>query len=154
MLDALRPERVWRASSTLHARGRRRTARLLKAFNWWVYRAVLPPEVTIGQGLVLYHRGLGVVVHPNTVLGDGVHIAHGVTIGSAAEIGSADKVVIDDRVMVGAGAILFARRGRSLHVGSLARIGAGAVVVEDVPSRSTMVGNPARIAYVDPGRES
>ena len=85
-------------------------ARLVKAVNFWLYRAVLPPEVSPGEGLVLCHRGLGVVVRPNTAIGDGVHIAHGVTIGSLDDIGVGPSVVKEDRVTIGAGAIVLARR--------------------------------------------
>ena len=124
---------MWRTSCRLHAGGRLRTARVLKALNFLVFHAVLPPEVDVPRDLRLEHYGLGVVVHPNTQFGSGVQIWHHVTIGANSNPGSGTGVVVGDRVMLGAGATVIAGRDASLHVGARARVGPGVVVTDDVP---------------------
>ena len=141
---AFRPETIWRLSSTLHRRGWCRLARLLKAMNFILFRAVLPPEAVIGRDVRLHHFALCTVIHPNTTLGDRVRIFHGVTIAAEAVVGSSCRVVIGDDVVIGAGAVIVARIGRSLSIGRGAQIGANAVVTRDVEAGEHVGGVPAR----------
>lgn len=134
----------WRVSSNLYARGFKRTARLLKAANFFLFRAVLPPQVQLGNNVSLKHYGLGVVVHPNTTIGDNVTIYHQVTIAAETWIGSPHRVVIEKDVIIGAGAILVAREDTDLRIGVGARIGAGSVVTRSVAAYDIVAGVPAR----------
>ena len=98
----------------------------------WCFKAILPPQARIERDLQLEHYGLGVVVHPNVVIGKRVRIYHHVTLASETWIGSEHKIVIGDDVVIGAGAIVIARTNTSLTIGQGARVGAGAVVTRDV----------------------
>ena len=134
----------WCVSTRLHAPGWKRLARFVKGVNFLLFRALLPPEATIGKNLSLKHYGLGVVVHPNTVIGDDVTIYHQVTIAGESWIGSPHRVIIGDGVQIGVGATLLPRSDKGLRIGDRASIGAGAVVTKDVPADSIAVGVPAR----------
>jgi serine O-acetyltransferase len=119
-------------------------ARLLKAINFVLCHNLLPYEAEIGQDMVLYHYGLGVVVHPNVTIGDRVKIFQHVTIATTSWIGSESRVYIGSDVMIGAGAVIVSRENQSLYIGDRAKIGANAVVTKDVPADTTVVGVPAR----------
>lgn len=136
---------VWYLSAKLHDRRIPLIPRALKYVNYFLWRAILPPEAKLSSPVLLKHYGLGVVIHPNTTIGDRVVIYHGVTFAAESYLGSPFNIVIGDDVVVGAGAIIIARPDTGLTIGSGARIGAGAVVTQNVPARATVVGNPARL---------
>lgn len=106
----------------------------------WVLGIDLPPSVSAGPGLRIWH-GTGLVVHSNVRLGADVTLRHGTTLGAKGEEPNAPAPVLGDRVDVGAGAIVLG----PLSIGDDAVIGAGAVVVHDVAAATTVVGNPARV---------
>lgn len=139
------PGRIWHLSSRLHRRGWRRLARLLKLVNLVLYRCFLPPEAEVARGVVLYHRGLGVVVHQMVRVGEGVNIGHHVTIGVAGEQhGPFPRVVVEDGAMIGVGAVLLATPGRMLTIGTKAAVGANAVVTHDVAPGERVAGPRAQ----------
>lgn len=132
----MRPESIWYLSTRAYAKGWKAPAAVLKLVNYLAFRAVLPYEVTVSRDVVLWHRGLGTVVHPNVVIGRGVRIAHGVTIsGTPSGIS-----IIEDNVTVAAGAIVLPRRMEAYRIGAGAIIGAGAVSVGDVPASAVVRG--------------
>jgi serine O-acetyltransferase len=138
------PERIWLASVALHRKGWCRLARVLKAVNALVYSTALPPEAEVVSDVYLWHHGLGVVIHPDTKIGRGVHIAHGVTIAAGAErAGSGLGVVVEDGVTIGAGACIIPKEGSGLILGQGCVVGANAVVTKDVPPHAVAVGQPA-----------
>jgi serine O-acetyltransferase len=99
----------------------------------------LPVGAQIGKGLYIGHFG-GIIIHPDTVIGEGCSIAHGVTIGVRG--GPRPGVPrIGNGVYIGCGAKLLG----DITVGDGAIIGANAVVLRDVPAGATAVGVPARI---------
>lgn len=109
----------------------------------WVWLLLLGAEIPsgtrIGRNLVLPHGGRGVVIHPAVCIGDDVTIYHQVTLGVR---GSRDDApVIGDGVYIGTKASVLG----PVHVGPGARIGAGAVVIDDVPAGATATGVPARM---------
>jgi len=118
----------------------------------------------VSSDLFLGHNGLGVVVNRNVEIGRMVDIWHNVTLaagrpergprrraGAARDSnGAADdlalsRIVIEDGVHIGATAVVIAPRGRTLTIGRGAKIGAGAVVTDDVPPRTTVVSPSMRI---------
>lgn len=101
--------------------------------------AEIPSGTRIGRNLRLPHGGRGVIVHPASRIGDDVTIYHQVTIGVRGS--ENDAPVIEDGVYIGAKASILG----PVRVGTGARIGAGAVVLEDVPDGATAAGVPARI---------
>lgn len=106
----------------------------------WMLGIEIPPTVTAGPGLAVFH-GTGLVVHSRARLGRDVVLRHGVTIGALGDGPDGRPATLGDRVSVGAGALVLG----DILVGDDARIGAGAVVVADVPAGATVVGNPARV---------
>lgn len=86
------------------------------------------------------HNGLGVVVHPNVIIGNNVTIRQNVTIGGRNGSG---LPIIMDNVEIGAGAVLLG----DIIIGESARIGANAVVLTDTPPHHTAVGVPATQIY-------
>lgn len=84
----------------------------------------------IGKDTVFPHRGVGVVIHKNAIIGDGVKISAHVIIGGVK--GHSGVPVIGNNVLLGAGSMILG----NIHVGDDAIIGAGAVVTKDVPART------------------
>ena len=140
------PERIWLTSIRLHRSGWRRAARVLKAINAVVYSTALPPEADVADDVVLWHHGLGIVIHPDTTIGRRVVIAHGVTIAAGApHADSGLGVVIEDGVTIGAGACVIPREGYGLTLGRGCVVGANAVVTKDVAADAVAVGPGADI---------
>lgn len=139
------PERLWRLSAFLRRRGMKRLALAVKKLNSVLYHNSLAPGVVFSPDVSFGHHGFGTVVHSNVTIGRCVRIGHNVTIAVHAATGSDHGIVIEDEVGIGAGAVILAPRGRSLRIGRGARIGAGALVVGDVPAGATVVSEPSRV---------
>jgi serine O-acetyltransferase len=139
--------RLWKMSMWCHQRGFRRTARLFKTVIFLVFGALLEPEVRLEGHVNFAHRGLGVVIHGTTVLGDWVQIWQYVTIASNND----KETAMDTGVRIGRGAVIGAHAlimcpiGRTLTIGEEAVIGAGAIVVNDIPAGATVLPQPSRI---------
>lgn len=98
------------------------------------------PAARLGCGILLDH-GTGVVVGETAVIGNNVSILHGVTLGGSGKARGDRHPKIGDGVMLGAGAAVLG----NIHVGECAKVGAGSVVLDDVPAHSTVAGVPARV---------
>lgn len=98
----------------------------------------LPYTVKLGRRVRLWHHG-GVVLSARSI-GDDVHIRHNTTFGVARRTEIWARPIIGDRVDVGVGAIILG----AVTVGNDCVIGAGAVVVRDIPDGATALGVPAR----------
>lgn len=122
-------------------------AKALRPVYRFLYRHVrnrygieLPWSVQLGRGVVIEHQG-GIVIHGLSIIGDGCIIRQGVTLGNRHMHRNNDAPELGDRVNVGAGAKLLG----AIKIGDEAVIGANAVVLDDVLSRTTVVGIPARV---------
>ena len=98
----------------------------------------IPAQAQIGKGLRIHHFG-GIIIHSETVIGEGCTLYHGVTLGDRGGWGGAPR--IGNHVMIGAGAKILGE----VIVGDYCRIGANAVVTTSVPPRCLAVGVPAVI---------
>ena len=84
---------------------------------------------------------MGVVIGETTIIGDNVLVYQGVTLGGTGKDQGKRHPTIGDRVTIGAGAKVLG----NITIGSDSNIGAGSVVIDDVPEHSTVVGVPGRI---------
>lgn len=102
------------------------------------------PGAIIGKGLFIDH-GHGVVIGETTIIGDNVTLYQGVTLGGTGKEKGKRHPTIGDNVMISAGAKVLG----SFKVGENSKIGAGSVVVKEVPPNSTVVGIPGNIVKRD-----
>ena len=101
------------------------------------------PGATIGKGLFIDH-GSG-IIGETTVIGDNVTLYQGVTLGGTGKEQGKRHPTLEDNVMVSAGAKILG----SFTIGENSKIGAGSVVLEEVPPNCTVVGVPGRIVRMD-----
>ncbi|MEF9840424.1 MAG: serine O-acetyltransferase EpsC [Lachnospiraceae bacterium] len=98
------------------------------------------PGAVIGKGLFIDH-GSGVIIGETTIIGDNVTLYQGVTLGGTGKEKGKRHPTLKDNVMVSAGAKIIG----SFTIGENSKIGAGAVVLKEVPPNCTVVGVPGRI---------
>jgi len=102
------------------------------------------PAARLGRGLFIDH-GMGVVIGETAEVGDDVTLLQGVTLGGTSLLREKRHPTLGNNVVVGAGAAIIG----ALFIGDNSRIGAGSVVVRDVPPNSVVVGVPGRVTYKD-----
>ena len=102
------------------------------------------PGARIGKGLFIDH-GSGVIIGETTVIGNNVTLYQGVTLGGTGKERGKRHPTLQDNVMVSAGAKIIG----SFTVGENSKIGAGSVVLNEVPPNCTVVGVPGRIVRRD-----
>ena len=98
------------------------------------------PGAQIGKGLFIDH-GNGVIIGETTIIGDNVTLYQGVTLGGTGKEQGKRHPTIGNNVMISAGAKVLG----SFTVGDNSKVGAGSVVLSEVPPNSTVVGVPARV---------
>jgi serine O-acetyltransferase len=102
------------------------------------------PAAQIGRRLFIDH-GMGVVVGETSIIGDDVTLYQGVTLGGTGKEHGKRHPTIGNAVVIGAGAKVLG----NILVGDNSRVGAGSVVLRNVPDNSTVVGVPAHIVFRD-----
>ncbi len=132
-----------RASNALWNAGRRELAAFLQMRVSEVFAADFHPAARIGRGLMIDHL-TGVVVGETAVIGNDVSMLHGVTLGGTGKEQGDRHPKIGRDVLIGAGASILG----NIHIGDGCRVGAGSVVLRDVPAGKTVAGVPARIVGV------
>lgn len=114
--------------------------------RWVSQRAVrktgieIHPGAQIGKGLFIDH-GNGVIIGETAVLGDNVTLYQGVTLGGTGKEQGKRHPTVGNNVMISAGAKVLG----SFSIGDNSKIGAGSVVLEEVPPGSTVVGVPGHV---------
>ena len=98
------------------------------------------PAARLGQGILLDHA-TGVVIGETAVVGNNVSILQSVTLGGTGKDEGDRHPKIGDGVLISAGAKILG----NIRVGEGAKVGAGSVVLEDVPAHTTVAGVPAKI---------
>ena len=106
-------------------------------YRFWsaISGADIPLNSKIDGGLLIPHPN-GIVIHPNAIIGPNCLIFQQVTIGEGSKPG---LPIIEGHVDIGAGAKILG----GIHIGAHARIGANAVVINDISANKTAVGIPA-----------
>jgi serine O-acetyltransferase len=139
-----------RIAHGLHRRGLRLPARLISHLNRLTTGIEIHPGAEIGDGLFVDH-GMGVVIGETSVIGDNCHLYQGVTLGGSSTKRVKRHPTLGNHVIVGAGAKIIG----AVNIGDGAKIGAGSVVVTNVPANATVVGVPGHIvAYADANNET
>ena len=120
------------------------TARLVSHVSRFLTGIEIHPGARIGAGVFIDH-GMGVVIGETAEVGDDVTLYQGVTLGGTNLKREKRHPTLDRNVVVGTGAAVMG----ALRVGEGARIGAGSVVVAEVPPNSVVVGVPGKVIYRD-----
>lgn len=102
------------------------------------------PGAVLGDSILIDH-GMGVIIGETAVVGDRITIYHGTTLGGTGnEKGVKRHPTVGNDVIIGSGAKVLG----NINIGSNSKIGANAVVLEDVPEGATVVGVPARVVKI------
>jgi serine O-acetyltransferase len=115
-------------------------ARIISQFNRFLTGIEIHPGAKIGKGLFIDH-GMGVVIGETCEIGDYVTIYQGVTLGGTGKEKGKRHPTIEDHVLIASGAKVLG----SMRIGRCSKIGAGSVVLREVPPHSTVVGVPGRV---------
>jgi serine O-acetyltransferase len=126
---------LWQHGFLLLGRWSSQVARLLTGIE-------IHPGATIGRRLFIDH-GMGVVIGETAIVGDDVTLYQGVTLGGTGKEHGKRHPTIEDNVVIGGGAKVLG----NITVGRNSRIGAGSVVLRNVPEHSTVVGVPGHIVF-------
>jgi serine O-acetyltransferase len=129
--------RLWHAGFKTAARGVSHVGRFLTGIE-------IHPAARLGPGLFIDH-GMGVVIGETAEIGENVTLLQGVTLGGTSLRREKRHPTLGNNVVVGAGAKILG----AFTIGDNSRIGAGSVVVREVPPNSVVVGVPGRVTYKD-----
>ncbi|MCM8814878.1 MAG: serine O-acetyltransferase [Candidatus Omnitrophica bacterium] len=134
---------IWihRISHFLWMHGAKTFARFISHISRFLTGIEIHPAATIGRRFFIDH-GMGVVIGETSEIGDDVLLYQGVVLGGTSLEKKKRHPTVRNNVVIGAGAIVLG----AIEIGEGAKIGAGSVVIKDVPPGSTVVGVPARIA--------
>lgn len=134
-----------RAAHALYRRNVPIVPRGIMHFARFITGIEIHPGATIGRRLFIDH-GMGIVIGETAEIGDNVHLYQGVTLGGTSTHRIKRHPTIRANVVIGAGAKVIG----AIEVGENSRVGAGSVVVTNVPPNATIVGVPGHIvAYRD-----
>ena len=141
---------IWihRFSHMLWEKGLRTLARAVSHISRFLTGIEIHPGAKIGRRFFIDH-GMGVVIGETTEIGDDVLIYQGVVLGGVSRQKVKRHPTLKNKVVVGAGAILLG----PIEIGENARVGAGSVVISNVPANSTVVGVPGRVIIGKPPKK-
>ena len=106
------------------------------------------PAAEIAPGVFIDH-GMGVVIGETAQVGEGSVIYQGVTLGGTGKQSGKRHPTVGQRCVISAGAKVLG----NITIGDCAKVGAGAVVLRDVPAHATVVGVPARVVRIGGSKE-
>jgi serine O-acetyltransferase len=133
---------IYRVNHWLWTHGWRFLARALSQCGRLVTGIEIHPGAEIGHRFFVDH-GMGVVIGETTIVGDDVTLYQGVTLGGTGKETGKRHPTIGNSVVIGAGARVLG----NITIGENSRVGAGSVVLRDVPDNSTVVGVPGHIVF-------
>jgi len=131
---------VHRLAHYLWNNGRHQLALFLQSRNAQVFGVDIHPAAKIGKG-VMFDHATGIVVGETAVIEDNVSILQNVTLGGTGSQSGDRHPKIRKNVMVGAGSKILG----NIEIGKGSKVGAGSVVLNDVPPHVTVVGVPAKV---------
>ena len=134
----------YRISHWLYCHHCRFLARWVSQHAKWVTGVEIHPAATIGRRLVIDH-GTGIVVGATAEIGDDCLLYQCVTLGGTGISSGKRHPTLGNDVMVGSGAKILG----PIRIGDHARVAANAVVLQNVPDNSTVVGVPGRVVRVN-----
>ena len=117
-------------------------ARCISHLSRFLTGIEIHPGAKIGRRFFIDH-GMGIVIGETSEIGEDVLLYQGVVLGGVSHEKVKRHPTIGNKVVIGAGAVLLG----PINVGDNARVGAGSVVVKDVPKDSTVVGVPGRVIF-------
>src|SRR5580692_6251795 len=133
---------IYRVSHKLWRAEMRLSARILSQIGRFFTGVDIHPGALLGRRLFIDHA-MGVVIGETAIVGSDVTIYQGVTLGGTGKGQGKRHPTICDGVFIGNNANVLG----NITVGENSRVGAGSVVLSDVPPNSTVVGVPAHIVY-------
>lgn len=119
-------------------------SRVISQLSRFVTGIEIHPGAVVGERLFIDH-GMGVVIGETCEIGDNVTIFQGVTLGGTGKEKGKRHPTIEDHVLIASGAKVLG----SMTIGKHSRIGAGSVVLNEVPPNSTVVGIPGKVVVQD-----
>lgn len=135
---------IWmhRINHALWLRGFKVVARFFSQWSRFWTGIEIHPGAVLGRRVFIDH-GMGIVIGETAIVGDDVTLYQGVTLGGTGKEKGKRHPTLNSRVVVGSGAKILG----NITIGQDCRIGAGSVVLRDVPSGSTVVGVPGHIVF-------
>ena len=131
---------MYRESHELWLKGEKEKAREINYKAHQLTGCDIHPGATIGKRFFIDHA-TGVVIGETTIIGDDVSIYQGVTLGGVSTSKGKRHPTLGNHIVIGCNASVLG----NINIGSYVRIGAGSVVLSDVPDDCTVVGVPGRI---------
>jgi len=131
---------AYRIAHCLWIHGRTALAYFLQSHISSTFGVDLHPSAKIGKGIMLYHAP-GIVICETSVVEDDVSILQNATLGGTGKEGGDRHPKIRRGCMISAGVKILG----NIEIGEGAKVGAGSVVLEDVPPHTTVVGVPAKV---------
>ncbi|MBF8435734.1 serine O-acetyltransferase [Halanaerobiaceae bacterium Z-7014] len=135
---------IHRLAHQLYRVGLRTIPRIISQISRFLTGIEIHPGAEIKGGLFIDH-GMGVVIGETTVIGENVTIYQGVTLGGTGNEKGKRHPTIGNNVVIGTGAKVLG----SFEVKDNVKIGAGSVVLSEVPANATVIGIPGRIVKKD-----
>lgn len=135
---------LYRIAHYLHVHGFRLIARMISSIGRFFTGIEIHPGAKIGHGVFIDH-GTGVVIGETTEIGNNVTIYQGATLGGTGKDKGKRHPTVESGVMISAGAKVLG----PITIGRNAKIGAGSVVLHDVPANATVVGVPGVVVRLN-----
>lgn len=135
--------RMYRFAHFMYRHNYKLVARMVSQFARFLTGIEIHPAAKIGNGVFIDH-GAGVVIGETAEVGDDCTIYQGVTLGGTGKDKGKRHPTLEKGVMVAAGAKILG----PFTVGKHAKIGAGSVVLKEVPANATVVGVPGRVVRI------
>ena len=135
---------LYRIAHYLHVRGFKLIARMISSIGRFFTGIEIHPGAKIGYGVFIDH-GTGVVIGETAEIGNNVTIYQGATLGGTGKDKGKRHPTVESGVMISAGAKVLG----PITIGRNAKIGAGSVVLKDVPANATVVGVPGVVVRLN-----